>query len=166
MQSYIVRMDSTSAKDLQRQMIPQEESNETQKSSRKRIKHWIRIILTFLLGHVGVGALLVLYTILGATIFLAIESPVSDNTVAVEKFRNATVFQLWEATQNWNVIYAEKWESEVDQIVRNFQNEFLLLVKAGYAGMAMEEERWTFPKAVMYSLSVYTTIGECDCQFS
>lgn len=123
------------------------------------MKYWFRKIITFLFSQVGVGSLLLCYTILGATIFISLESP-GDTKLArqVESLRDDGVSQLWNVTMNYNIIYIDIWRNEVEEIVRNFQKHFVQHIKRGYTGEKVDP--WTFPKALMYSLSVYTTIGK------
>jgi len=129
---------------------------------RRRFKYWLRNVITLLFSQVGVGSLLVCYTILGAMLFISIESAVDNRRLnQVASLRSLVVSQLWNVTQNYNVIYGNKWKEEVDQIVRTFQAGLVREIRLGYEGIDAKPP-WTFPQALMFSLSVYTTIGESD----
>lgn len=129
-------------------------------SPRERFKYWLRKLITVLFSQVGVGSLLVLYTIFGAMLFISIESVVDSRRLSqVASLRSSTVIQLWNVTQNYNVIYGNEWRKEVDQIVRHFQDGLVREIRLGYEGIDAKEP-WTFPQALMFSLSVYTTIGK------
>lgn len=104
------------------------------------------------------GSILCGYTILGATVFTAIESPTESRRLAeVSSLRWKVVGELWNVTQNYNLIHAEKWDEEVERTVVNFQSSIVREIRLGFDGSS--DPIWTFPAALMYSLSVYTTIG-------
>ncbi|CAL8077642.1 unnamed protein product [Orchesella dallaii] len=126
---------------------------------RRRFKYWLRNVITFLFSQVGVGSLLVCYTILGAMLFTSIESTVDNRRLnQVASLRSSVVSELWNVTKNYNVIYGREWKKEVDQIVRTFQSGLVHEIRLGFEGIDAKDP-WTFPQALMFSLSVYTTIG-------
>lgn len=93
-------------------------------------------------------------------LFISIESPVDRRRLTqVASLRSSTVIQLWNVTQNYNVLYGHQWEAEVDQIVRRYQTGLVREIRLGYEGIDARKP-WTFPQALMFSLSVYTTIGK------
>jgi len=135
-------------------------AHHAQQPPRERLKYWLRKVITVLFSQVGVGSLVVCYTILGAMLFISIESAVDNRRLSqVASLRSSTVIQLWNVTQNYNVIYGQEWKEEVDQIVRRFQNGLVREIRLGYEGIDAKQP-WTFPQALMFSLSVYTTIGK------
>jgi len=98
---------------------------------------------------------------MGATIFLSLETPRDPKMInEVLSLRSQVVLKLWNVTLHYNTIYSEKWEAEVDFTIRDFQNNFVKKIRLGYNGE--DDDAWTFPKALMYSLSVYTTIGNLN----
>lgn len=57
-------------------------------------------------------------------------------------------------------MFSEKlWKAKVRDILETYQKKVVLAAKSGYNGM--EENKWTFAGAFLYSLTVITTIGEC-----
>lgn len=56
-------------------------------------------------------------------------------------------------------MFSEKlWKAKVRDVLENYQKKVVTAVKDGYDGM--EENKWTFAGAFLYSLTVITTIGE------
>ncbi|XP_046738620.1 TWiK family of potassium channels protein 18-like [Diprion similis] len=159
---------------------------------------------SFLKGFVinlGICALLVAYTLLGSFIFLAIEGgseslhqrtlattiannnqPMRRNTTAWFKqvsheARSRTVENMWDITENLNILYRENWTrlaaQEIarfqDQLVKRIMEDMMASQSAGSLAPAhkhdgVTEQRvpdyeWNFAKAFLYSLTVLTTIG-------
>lgn len=56
-------------------------------------------------------------------------------------------------------MFSEKlWKDKVKVILKNYQIHVVSAIRDGYDGV--EENKWTFAGAFLYSLTVITTIGE------
>ena len=103
--------------------------------------------------QVGVGALVIAYTIMGASIFQYIETQTQDPSLAhVEGYRNRTVATLWNLTNHFNVLNKERWTSEINVVLYAHEQDMVAAIqKEGY-DQRTNEERWTFPSALMFAL--------------
>lgn len=111
--------------------------------------------------QVGVCGLVVAYNIMGAFAFRAIEGEYGDASPeeAALRLREDTVRRLWNITARLNILEQKQWRVEVTNTLEDFQGHVVPLVKArGYRGV-LPIQAWSFSAALMYSLSVYTTIG-------
>jgi len=113
--------------------------------------------------QVGVGALVVSYAIMGAFAFQSIEGKAVDDTLEVDNFnvsdlRTSAALRLWNVTDHHNVLNKTKWYSDVLHVLFEYQGNMTEAIKKGYDGQS-SIERWTFPSALMFSLSVFTMIG-------
>ncbi|XP_011867483.1 PREDICTED: potassium channel subfamily K member 16 [Vollenhovia emeryi] len=124
----------------------------------ERIADWTRALIAFLFSNVGIVCLVVGYTIAGAFLFTHIEGRTSlDVASDVIKLRNLTAATLWELTSKENVFSEKLWKAKVRDILENYQKKVVSAIKNGYDGV--EENKWTFAGAFLYSLTVITTIG-------
>ncbi|XP_029159211.1 TWiK family of potassium channels protein 18 [Nylanderia fulva] len=124
----------------------------------ERIIDWTRALVAFLFSNVGIVCLVVGYTIAGAFLFVHIESKTtSDVANDVIKRRNLTAAILWELTSKENVFSEKLWKAKVRDILESYQKKVVSSIKDGYDGV--EENKWTFAGAFLYSLTVITTIG-------
>lgn len=115
---------------------------------------------TFLFSHIGLCALVIGYSIMGAFAFRALESPYEEKKAfQVSQLRQETVRRLWEITDKLNVLYKDNWTGLVEAEVRRFQKDLILAVKEGYDGKEGPGQQWSFSGAFLYSLTVITTIG-------
>lgn len=58
-------------------------------------------------------------------------------------------------------MFSEKlWKAKVRDILEGYQKKVVSAAKNGFDGV--EENKWTFAGAFLYSLTVITTIGECS----
>ena len=60
---------------------------------------------------------------------------------------------------NTNVLYRKIWTKHASTLVANFQDDVVGNVKRGYTGTDVGVRVWTFSSGLMYSLTVFTTIG-------
>ncbi|CAN7986921.1 potassium channel subfamily K member 4 [Ixodes scapularis] len=144
---------------------------ERKRSSRRRhaslppenkCKTCCRRFTAFLFSHVGLCALVVGYSILGAFAFRALEAPYEvEKASQVILMREQTVRRLWEITDRFNVLYRENWTAAVSSEILDFQGRLIAAVKDGYDGKEIGTgQQWSFSGAFLYSLTVITTIGE------
>ena len=110
--------------------------------------------------QVGVGALVVGYAIMGAFAFMAIEGESEENLYneQVADLRSSILIKMWNVTDHLNVLEEKKWKVIVRQLLLDYQKAMAPAIKSGYDGRT-NQERWTFPAALMFSLSVFTMIG-------
>ncbi|KAK8768131.1 hypothetical protein V5799_005092 [Amblyomma americanum] len=130
-----------------------------------RCKSCCRKFTAFLFSHVGLCALVVGYSILGAFAFRALEAPYEvEKASQVIAMRRDTVARLWEITDRLNVLYKENWTAAVSHEILDFQARLIAAVKDGYDGKEIGAggQQWSFSGAFLYSLTVITTIGESD----
>ncbi|RZC36292.1 Ion trans 2 domain containing protein [Asbolus verrucosus] len=126
---------------------------------REKIKDCCRKFVAFMCTQVGVGALVVCYAIIGAFGFREIESGFKDNTThQVEEIRNRYAEELWIVAHHNNVFNSTAFFIDTNAKLKVFQNEMVDIIKKGYDGRESGQQ-WTFPAALMFSLSIITMIG-------
>lgn len=109
--------------------------------------------------QVGVGGLIVGYAVVGAFSFSWIETKEERPQIArVEELTNMIVFQLWEITVRENVMNKTSWSYACDKTLLLYQKNLTHQVKEGYDGRTVQDI-WSFPAALMFSLSIFTMIG-------
>lgn len=135
-------------------------SSASSSDPREKLKDCCRQFVAFMFTQVGVGALVVSYAIMGAFAFMAIEgeSENSETNDHVTRLRSACLIRLWNVTDHLNVLEERKWKLDVRDALLDHQQAMALAIKNGYDGRT-NQERWTFPSALMFSLSVFTMIG-------
>ena len=126
------------------------------------LKEGCRKLIAFLFTQVGVCALVVAYNIVGAFAFHAIEGVAGDPTPEnnAREILNASIISMWNVTNKLNVLHPEQWRAHVSATLKKYQSTLVHLIKhRGYRGID-PLVAWSPPAALMYSLSVYTTIGK------
>ena len=110
--------------------------------------------------QVGVGALVISYAIMGAFAFMTIEGKgASETNQRVADWRSSCVTRLWNVTDHLNVLHKDKWNSDVQKLLFEYQQNISSAIKSGYDART-NEERWSFPSALMFSLSVFTMVNK------
>ncbi|KAL3270712.1 hypothetical protein HHI36_021240 [Cryptolaemus montrouzieri] len=129
---------------------------------------------TSLLATFGICCLVLLYTVFGAFIFMALEGgfrqesatgpskPAQSEDSLVGVLRTQTVERLWSITENLNILYKENWTRLAAEEVLVFQ-ESLFKVLHDYEGNLNpigyhQVHKWSFSSSFLYSLTLITTI--------
>lgn len=101
------------------------------------------------------------YTVAGAFIFQAIEGGVEPK-FSMGSVRNETVERLWELLYVDNILNEMSWKNSVTTELEQFTLVVRDAVRDGYEGSDDPDykQKWAFPGAFLYSLTVITTIGE------
>ena len=67
--------------------------------------------------------------------------------------------RIWELTSQYNVLQPAEWRHRVSGLMLLYQEDVIENVKRGYIGNLPGERVWTLSSALMFSLTVFTTIG-------
>lgn len=134
-------------------------SSSSDVDAREKIKDCCRKFVAFMCTQVGVGGLVVGYTIVGAFSFQYIEtreeSPHFDD---IRESADRTTVDLWNISVQHYGFNRTVFNEEVGESLKRFQKIIVDSVKKGYDGRVVEEI-WTIPTALMFSLSIITMIG-------
>lgn len=134
-------------------------SSSTTSDPREKVKDCCRKLVAFMCTQVGVGGLVVCYAIMGAWVFIAIETQEEYKQISVvQDLRTSCASDLWNITTIQNVFNETSWRLAADRVLKNFQNGVVRSMKKGYSGQTVKE-MWSFPAALMFSLSIFTMIG-------
>lgn len=125
----------------------------------ERVKDWCRKIIAFMCTQVGVGALVFGYTLVGALSFQNIEQKWENDKVKeiVELRKNCSI-DLYKVVEQNNIFNKKVFTQEIGMILKEYQNSVVKTFHHGYDDRKMTDV-WSFPAALMYSLSVITMIG-------
>jgi len=73
-------------------------------------------------AQVGVGAVVVCYTIIGAFIFRMIETEsVDPHPAMVEKCRLDTIARMWNVTNHYNTLNRNLWSRDISYTLQEYQ---------------------------------------------
>ena len=138
---------------------------------RKKCLQCCKKFVAFLFSHIGLCSLVVGYTIMGGFVFRALESPHEKSVKTdIKKVRLelmgrieslATKFQL-------NMLGRENLTLELEKEIVEYQ-KFIHseTTDKGWDGNEIDptkdkqNEQWSFASALLYAITVMTTIGEC-----
>ncbi|XP_055312711.1 uncharacterized protein LOC129574574 [Sitodiplosis mosellana] len=120
----------------------------------------MHLTLRILFSTPGLCVLVVLYSLMGAAIFPFFEAPELHNKLAVIKSREECLRELWTITERLNVLYERNWTMLVHEQLRRFEGSIIKATKSGLnEAMGERLPRWTFTEALLYSITLITTIG-------
>ena len=141
----------------------------------KSFRNVCRSIFEFMFTQVGVGGMVVGYTIVGAFIFQAIElshGQIEHNTLdlsgsinpttsklhkiasmseEVVRLRLSTLDEVWKLTEIHNIFNRTLWTIDVAEALFHHQEDMVSLIRQGYEEQTLEE-KWSFPAALMFTL--------------
>lgn len=137
--------------------------NVTAKQAKKNCVICCKKTLAFFFSHVGLCSLVVGYSIAGGFIFQSLEAPfeLKERSNVAER-RQFYVERLWNVTEQLNILYELNWTNFANDVLVDFQVEVYRATKEkGWNGQdGLQELQWSFTGALLYSVTVITTIGK------
>ena len=147
------------------------DEKDDRQASKARMKDCCKKVLKFLFSHIGLCGMVVAYSVAGGFIFEHLEklNEKTECLKAQEKYgpvENKTKNTLWEiASRNSanDVVYIM---GEFEKVLQKYRKNVLELGYDGKNCKLMGETggpgyQWNFPGALLFSVTVITTIGEC-----
>ena len=138
-------------------------TEDVEDNRKKKCLHCCKRFLAFLFSTVGLTCLMVGYTVFGGFIFMKLEAPHELALKAnVKNSRRWHATKLWDLNIKYNVFYPENWTDMAEKILANYTKEIYYAAKnQGWDGKdELAERQWTFAGALLYSITVITTIGK------
>ena len=141
-----------------------EETVKTKRQLRQeKCKSCCKSFVAFLFSTLGLTCVMVGYAIFGGFIFMKLEAP-NEKTVKtdVQDTRRQHVDRLWFLTEEMNVFHRQNWTIVANHILDNYTKAIYKATKFyGWDGNDGESDvQWTFAGALLYSITVITTIGK------
>ena len=69
--------------------------------------------------------------------------------------------RLWNITEKWNTLHPDNWTEDVSKVIEEFQARIIEEAEErGYDGADKPKTKWNFSGALLYSITVITTIGQ------
>ncbi|XP_017891152.1 uncharacterized protein LOC108631614 isoform X2 [Ceratina calcarata] len=139
------------------------EMTETEKSS--KCVRFLRLLWKFfrcVFSHVSLVSLVVLYCLIGAYAFEALEAGhEKEIKKSIKDIRGDVAEHLWRLTKEVEVLIRENWTDKALRELQNFEENLVwMMEKEGWDGSEGEDDiQWTFAGALFYSIVVITTIG-------
>jgi hypothetical protein len=137
------------------------------KSWKKRFKDGFRSFVAFVFSNIGICVLVIGYLMVGAVMFQGLEGP-EEKLIryTVGPYRKNVVKKLWKITEEYNTLHPVNWTREVSDLVKEYQARIIKEAAGGYDGSDIPNYKWTFTGALLYSITVITTIGNIMTAFS
>ena len=148
-------------------------SEEFRRRQRQRVKSCCKKFAAFLFSHIGLATMIVAYSIMGGFIFQALEAPEElkiraeiavwknqtlDNLCA----QTTTILNLTEPVHGMERLRVEMYVrlTEFQEAVRNAVKD-----KGWDGNDSTEVSQWSFAGALLYAVTVITTIGTYQAIF-
>jgi len=129
----------------------------------ERCKNCCKSFTTFIFSRVGLCLLVVAYAFGGGVVFQFLEASSEDDGInRVQQHLNITVEKLFERSMNSTVLYQNNWTRMAREILEEYQKDIVRQTKRGYQSErhADDSNQWNFPGAILYAITVITTIGK------
>eukprot|EP00493_Phyllostaurus_siculus_P000297 UN00299 len=99
---------------------------EVTKEKSEALKSCLRVFVELLFTQVGVGCLLISYTILGALAFQYIETLEAEDQISqVLAARTDAVHDLWNVTDKYNTLNIIRWRTKTEAIIAQYQSTMI-----------------------------------------
>ncbi|XP_045465237.1 TWiK family of potassium channels protein 12 [Harmonia axyridis] len=137
-------------------------SSNSDVDTKTKMKDCCRKTVAFMCSQVGVIGLIVGYTLIGALCFMKIELAGPDtNYYKGQALKKECSQKMWLVASFHNVFNKTAFVSDSNKVLEDYQKQLVILIKNNYTGRKLKS-LWTFPAALMFSLSAITMIGYGD----
>ena len=153
---------------------------ERRRRQRQRVSNCCRKLAAFLFSHIGLATMVVAYSIMGGFLFREIEAPEELRIkIKITEFKEEKIDEIWQLVSLADIPGRRGVPSEAEQksnftgkirkIFSEFQEKVRNAVKdQGWDGQDAAEDsplQWSFAGALLYAVTVITTIGENPFMF-
>ena len=157
--------------------MEEEERRERRRRQRQQVVNCCKQLAAFLFSHIGLAAMVVAYSIMGGFLFRAIESPAETQVkLNVIRYKEARIVEILDAVRlvcggtarvdgaPRVVLDVEGLNETLKRVFADFQLEVKDAVKEmGWDGnddMDQSALQWSLAGAILYAVTVITTIGK------
>lgn len=154
------------------QTMDDDTENQTKKSNAKT---FCKKFIKFLFSHIGLCAMVVAYCVAGGFIFEHLEST-NEKEECIKKMntynplQNSTRYKMWEVAKSFggdpdDEDNIEQALAEYEKLLEKFRDDVIAIGYDGRNCTRMGETdgpgyEWSFPGALLFSVTVVTTIGK------
>jgi hypothetical protein len=128
----------------------------------ERCKNCCKSFTTFIFSRVGLCLLVVAYAFGGGVVFQFLEASSEEASINKgQQHLNTTVEKLFNQSVNATVLVQSNWTAMAKAILEEYQKDIVRQTKRGSQGERITDDtkQWTFPGAILYAITVITTIG-------
>jgi hypothetical protein len=128
----------------------------------ERCKNCCKSFTTFIFSRVGLCLLVVAYAFGGGVVFQFLEASSEEDSINKgQKHLNNAVEKLFNQSMNATVLYQSNWIAMARGILEEYQKDIVRQTKRGSQGERLTDDakQWNFAGAILYAITVITTIG-------
>ena len=136
-----------------------------------KFKDCCKKALKFLFSHIGLCGMVIAYSVAGGFIFQHLEKTNEKQECVKQKdkydpLQNLTMFKLWEISSSFRADDDQEYALlEFEKQLEKFRDDVIALGYDGKNCTALDEAgppgyKWSFPGALLFSVTVITTIGK------
>ncbi|ESO82629.1 hypothetical protein LOTGIDRAFT_108839 [Lottia gigantea] len=123
-----------------------------------RVKHVLKVLYSYIRSLIGLLFLLIVYSLIGAFIFRAIEAPYETEQKAIIKKERKEIIEQFVNFTNLPVLNETELRNQLFNLLKDYEEEVYTAYKTGVS-LSVTKPKWDFYTALFYCGTVYTTIG-------
>ncbi|KAK2168351.1 hypothetical protein NP493_1232g00003 [Ridgeia piscesae] len=144
--------------------MEEEARRERRRRTRQRLVGYCKATAAFLFSHIGLAGLVVAYSIIGGFLFQTLEAPYErTEKKRLMKWKNKTIDDIWQLAVALHDD-GDNFSVAIRDVLNTFQTGVIAAMKdVGWDGKDLSDDndlRWSYAGALLYAVTVITTIGE------
>lgn len=143
--------------------MEEEGRRERRRRMRQRLVGYCKATAAFLFSHIGLAGLVVAYSIVGGFLFQTLEAPFErTEKKRLMKWKNKTIDDIWQLAVRLHDD-GDNFTLAMRDLLNTFQTGVITAMKdVGWDGKDLSDDvdlRWSYAGALLYAVTVITTIG-------